>query len=151
MGMGMSRQPYSDVVREEEARKVKAVSTMGLIVPLQGMLGGRYGLALGCIIPLVSYYFIQLRPKRLNLPPQRPPKQELKPPRKDDLKLDVQAPISERAFAVISIQETPFYLGGKEVAENGYDSVVNPNGCIELATADSKVLQLSLTDLYCVP
>lgn len=124
----MSRQSFG----EEESREVSAISSsMGLIVPLQGMLGGRYGLALGCIIPLVSYYFIQLRPKRIQQPPPTP----VQPPLKDD----VQAPISARALAVISMQETPYYLGTKEVAENEYDSVVNPNGCIELGVADNKV------------
>ncbi len=33
-------------------------------MPLQGLLQGRSGLALGVIIPLLSFYFIQLRPKR---------------------------------------------------------------------------------------
>jgi hypothetical protein len=37
---------------------------MRIIVPLQGLLQGRSGLALGVIIPLLSFYFIQLRPKR---------------------------------------------------------------------------------------
>lgn len=139
MGCGSVGSPLTMWWGRKRGQAGKAISSMGLIVPLQGMLGGRYGLALGCIIPLVSYYFIQLRPKRVNLPPQRPPKQDVKPPKKDEA-LDVQAPVSERALAVISIQETPYYLGGKEVSENGYDSVVNPNGCIELGTADNKVL-----------
>lgn len=145
MGMGMSRPPFADEVRgfREEDREVRAISSMGLIVPLRGMLGGRYGLALGCIIPLVSYYFIQLRPKRItNLPPQNPPqKEDAKPPKKDEAAVDVQAALSERAMSVVSIHESPYYLGGKEVAHNGYDSVLNPNGCIELGTADTKVLQ----------
>ncbi len=38
--------------------------TMRIIVPLQGLLQGRSGLALGVILPLLSFYFIQLRPKQ---------------------------------------------------------------------------------------
>jgi len=37
---------------------------MRIIVPLQGLLQGRSGLALGVILPLLSFYFIQLRPKQ---------------------------------------------------------------------------------------
>ena len=132
----MSLQRIDDVVRssreENLDREVKAISSMGLIVPLQGMLGGRYGLALGCIIPLVSFYFIQLRPRRNKLPAQ------VKPPPKQE-PVDLQAPISDRALAVISVKDSPYGMGLKEMTENGYDLVVNPTGCIDLGTSENKV------------
>lgn len=134
----MSLQLFDDVVRgfreEELDREVKGFSSMGLIVPLQGMLGGRYGLALGCIIPLVSFYFIQLRPRRINLPLPKPA--QVKPPVEP---VDVQAPISERALAVIAAKESPYGMGLKEMTENGYDLVVNSAGCIDLGTSENKV------------
>ena len=109
---------------------------MGLIVPLQGMLGGRYGLALGCIIPLVGFYFIQLRPRRIDLPLLKPPPG--RPPKQGE-PVDVQAPVSERALAVIAAKESPYGMGLKEMTENGYDLVVNPTGCIDLGTSENKV------------
>ncbi|KAG0564582.1 hypothetical protein KC19_8G122800 [Ceratodon purpureus] len=136
----MLLQLFEDVVRgvrgeEEVEREVRGVSSMGLIVPLQGMLGGRYGLALGCIIPLASFYFIQLRPKRINLPLPKPAQvkaQAVEP-------VDVQAPISERALAVIAAKDSPYGMGLKEMTENGYDLVVNPTGCIDLGTSENKL------------
>ena len=105
-------------------------------MPLKGLLGGRYGLALGCVIPLLSFYFMQLRPRK-NLPPS--PKAALSDTLNPDDDSKIQAPIAERALSVISIQNTPFYLGEKEVLENLYDAELNPGGCIHLGMAENKV------------
>lgn len=147
----MPLQFFDDVLRrfrgeeEELDKEVKAVSTMGLIVPLRGMLGGRYGLALGCIIPLVSFYFIQLRPRKFNLPQPKPA--QVTPPKQGGA-VDVQAPISQRALSVISAKESPYGMGLQEITENGYESVVNPTGCIDLGNSENKVHNFLLTAVF---
>jgi hypothetical protein len=153
---------------------------MRIIVPLQGLLQGRSGLALGVILPLLSFYFIQLRPKQqqqqqkkkknssrrsipgdsqlLPLPvelaaaansrsenseqQQDPQKHSSEATASEIHNNDFSQPknlketiISERALWV----SKTFNSASNLVANNAYDPLQNPRGCIELGVSLNKV------------
>lgn len=113
---------------------------MRVIVPLKGLLGARYGLALGFVIPLLSFYFIQLRPKNSKpLPPPPHPHTDEASETTEVIEVEEQAPIADRALSIVSIQDTPYGLAGKELNVNAYNASLNPRGCIDLGTAENKV------------
>ena len=113
---------------------------MRVIVPLKGLLGARYGLALGFVIPLLSFYFIQLRPKNSKpLPPPPHPHTDEASETTEVVEVEEQAPIADRALSIVSVQDTPYGLAGKELNVNAYNASLNPRGCIDLGTAENKV------------
>lgn len=110
-------------------------------MPLKELLGARYGLALGFVIPLLGFYFIQLRLK--NPKPLPPPPKHLHTGEASKtteiVQVEEQAPIADRALSIVSIQDTPYGLAGKELNANAYNASHNPQGCIELGTSENKV------------
>lgn len=115
---------------------------MRVIVPLKGLLGARYGLALGFAIPLLSFYFIQLRPKNSKpLPPPPHPHTDEASETTEvvEVEEEEQAPIADRALSIVSIQDAPYGLAGKELNVNAYNASLNPRGCIDLGLSENKV------------
>ncbi len=159
-----------------------ARDTMRIIVPLQGLLQGRSGLALGVILPLLSFYFIQLRPKQQQQLQKKKKKknssrrstlgdsqllplpvelaaaansrsensEQQQDPQKDSSEATAseihnnnfsqpknltETIISERALWV----SKTFNSASNLVANNAYDPLQNPRGCIELGVSLNKV------------
>ncbi|KAK4761565.1 hypothetical protein SAY87_029449 [Trapa incisa] len=149
---------------DEDYRAAAATTTssgggaaMRVIVPLQGIVQGRYGLVLGSVIPCALFYFLQLYFKRHRSGPSRT---SPSPPSSEGQLADVStvvlqrslsrnymsprgsagpACVSSRAASVLRDGDSPYFVGLKRVQEDPYDELVNPNGIIQLGFAENKL------------
>ncbi|KAI3768515.1 hypothetical protein L2E82_19254 [Cichorium intybus] len=146
---------------EEELREQSQSSTTGmrLIVSLQGIVQGRGGLILGSVIPCAMFYFLQFYLKRRRSPPNPPQEQTSNPPSPSasssnltelsrsasvsNLLLSrgsiVRPHVSARVHSIAKSDDSQYHIGLDRASEDPYDKVNNPNGVIQLGSAENRV------------
>ncbi|CAH8321592.1 unnamed protein product [Eruca vesicaria subsp. sativa] len=140
-------------------------TAMRVIVPLQGVVQGRGGLFLGSVIPCAFFYFLQfyLKRNRKNEPDRNPDSEDSNSGSPDPTRSQSVGNLTEltslprslsrillsprisggavsvsgRAGFVIKGGDSPYHVGQKRVEEDPYDESGNPDGVIELGSAQN--------------
>ncbi|KAJ4951709.1 hypothetical protein NE237_028541 [Protea cynaroides] len=128
-------------------------TVMRIIVPLQGVVQGSGGLVLGSVIPCALFYLLQFYLRRNRS--ASPPSSSSSPSSKKQLveaSMLLRSPshlfsrlstgpayISSRAYSITNSVDTPYYAGSKNVTEDPYDALNNPDGVMQLGLAENKL------------